>query len=234
MIRGLYAAASGMVAQIARQDTYAHNLANVSSVGFRGTRTVVGKFADSLATAFGASSRTAGAVHAAEAGLDPTTGPLMRTDRPYDLALSGSAFLTVQTVGGVAYTRDGQLQLDVQRRLVTRAGQPVLGQNGPIVVPSGDMTVDEQGVVFCQGQRLDALRLAEPERPQPAGDGLYTAGQVRPATQFTVSQGMLEQSNVNAMQEMSRMLNGFRLYEANATALRYQDQSLGTLQKVVE
>jgi flagellar basal-body rod protein FlgF len=234
MIRGFYAAASGMILQLARQDGYAHNLANVNTAGFRRTRTAVARFDEDLAAALGSASPASGGVAAREVGLDLTTGPLTRTERPLDLALTGNAFFTVQTTGGPAYTRDGRFRLDDQRRLVTEQGQPVLGQNGPIVLPAGEVAVTDKGVVSCNGKPVDTLRLAEPTNPRAVGTGLYSAGQTRPATAFAVSQGMVEQSNVNAMQEMGEMLNGFRLYEANTTALRYQDDTLTTLYKVVE
>jgi flagellar basal-body rod protein FlgG len=234
MITGLYAAANGMVAQIARQDSHAHNLANANTVGFRGTRTAISRFADSLAAAAGLGSRTAGAVCARAASLDTTDGPLVSTGNALDLAVSGPACFVVQTPTGVAYTADGRFRLDDQRRLVTQRGDQVLGETGPVTVPQGDVTINERGELLSQGQRFDRLRLAEPVDPEPLGAGLYRASQARPAQSTTVHQGMVEQSNVSTMLEMGRMLSGFRLYEANATALRYQDQSLGTLQKIVE
>lgn len=233
MIRGLYVAASGMMAQIARQDIHAHNLANANTVGFRAARTAVGRFAEDLATAAQVGSRTAGAVYARAAGVDSSDGPLLRTDNPLDLALSGPACFVVQTPAGVAYTPDGRFRLDAQRRLVTQQGDLVLTETGPVVVPEGDLTVTERGELFCGGQRLGQLRLVEPVNPEPIGQGLWRAAQTRPAA-VTVHQGMVEQSNVSTMLEMAQMLSGFRLYEANATALRYQDQTLATLQRVVE
>ncbi len=234
MVRGLYAAASGMMAQIARQDIHAHNLANANTVGFRGARAVVGRFADNLATAARVGSRTAGAVYVQAARHDPADGPLVRTDNPLDLALSGSACFVVQTPAGVAYTTDGRFRLDHQRRLVTQQGDLVLDETGPVVVPEGELTVTERGELFCRGQRLGQLRLVEPVNPEPIGRGLYRASQTQPPNAVTVHQGMVEQSNVSTMLEMAQMLSGFRLYEANATALRYQDQSLATLQRIVE
>ena len=234
MIRGFYAAASGMILQLARQDGYAHNPANDNTAGYRRTRTAVAKFDEDLAVAVGSASLANGGVIAREVGLDLTTGPLTPTERPLDFALTGNAFFTIQTDRGLAYTRDGRFRLDDQRRLVTTQGHLVLGQNGPIVLPAGDVAVTEKGGVSCNGKPVDTLRLAEPGNPRAVGHGLYSAAQTRPPTAYAVSQGMVEQSNVNAMQEMGRMLNGFRLYEANTTALRYQDDTLTVLYKVVE
>ena len=136
MLRGLYTAASAMVAQTARQDVYANNLANVNSVGFRRGETVLGQFPADLLAAVGAAGQASGGVAATMPGLDLTQGPLVSTDRPQDLALTGDAFFTVQTPKGQAYTRDGRFQLDAQRRLTTLQGNLVLGERGPITLPS--------------------------------------------------------------------------------------------------
>jgi flagellar basal-body rod protein FlgG len=234
MLRGLYAAASGMMTQLARQEVLADNLANASTAGFRRVQTSVGQFRQDLAAAAGATGSAAGGVAVQGAGLDTSDGILVRSDNPLDLALSGNAFFTVQTPRGVAYTRDGRFRLDAERRLVTGRGDLVLGQSGPLTLPAGTVAVTTAGQVSVDGKAVDTLRLAEPAQPKPLGDGLYSSGPTRPATGHTVSQGMVEQSNVNAVQEMGRMMNGNRLYEANATALGYQDSSLGALMRVLE
>jgi len=234
MLRCLYSAASAMVAQLARQDTYASNLANVSSVGFRRSRVTLGQFAADLQAVVGATGPAAGGVAAATADLDLSQGPLVSTGRPLDLALTGDAFFTVQTPQGLAYTRDGRFSLNAQGQLVTLQGYPALGEQGPITLPSGDFTVSAEGEITCKGSVVGKLRLATPVAPQPLGGGLYGATQTRPAGPTTVSQAMLEQANVNGIQEMGRMLSGYRLYEANATALRTQDETMSSLQEIVQ
>jgi len=234
MLRGLYAAASAMVAQIARQDVYANNLANVNSVGFRRGQTVLGQFPADLQTALGASGAASGGLAATGSGLDLTQGPLVSTDRPLDLALNGDAFFTIQTTQGQAFTRDGRFQLDAQKRLTTLQGNLVLGERGPITLPASDFTVLTDGLINCQGKPVDRLRLSVPTQPQALGNGLYSARGSVASKSSTVSQGSLEQANVNGVAEMGRMLSGYRLYEANATALRYQDETLSSLMKITQ
>lgn len=235
MIRGLYAAASGMMAQIARQDTYANNLANASSVGYRRCRAAMGQFqADLAAVSRGGNSlRAAGGVSAVPAGLDLTQGTLQTTSRPLDLALSGDGFFVIQTARGVAYTRDGQFQLNSQNQLVDGQGRLVLGESGPLTLNSPDFTVSSTGDVTCAGLNAGKLRLVALQNPRALGGSLY-GGREIPSTGCTVTQGMLEQSNVTAVREMGRMMNGYRLYEANASALRYQDETLSSLMKIVQ
>jgi flagellar basal-body rod protein FlgG len=222
------------MAQIARQDVYANNLANANSVGFRRGEIAVGQFTADLAAAVGSASPSAGGAAATEAGLDLSQGPLTSTGRSLDLAINGPGFFTIQTPHGLAYTRDGRFLLDSQRRLITQQGYPVLGEQGPLPLPSTDFSVSATGEITCQGKVVGKLRLMTPVNPRPLGGNTYGATAAKPATQSTVAQGMLEQANVNAIEEMGRIMNGYRLYEANATALRYQDETLGTLMKVVE
>lgn len=229
MIRGLYAAASGMMAQMSRQDVYANNLANANSVGFRRGQAVMGQFSADLA-AVGAT----GGAGAQPAALDLTEGPLTTTNRNLDLAISGNGFFVIQTPKGLAYTRDGRFALDSQNRLVNSQGYPVLGTQGRITVPSSDFTVDNAGQITCKGQIVGKLRVVTPVKPRPLGNSCFAAAGATAATGYTVSQGMLEQANVNPVQEMARMLEGYRYYEANASALRYQDESLTSLMKVVQ
>src|ERR1041384_2500835 len=105
MDRGLYIAASGMVAEQVRQDLIANDLANASTPGYKADRMAVASF---------------GRLPLANGGESP----------PLDGALRGEGFLSVQTPQGVRYTRNGQLQVDGQGRLVTQAGYPVLDRSG--------------------------------------------------------------------------------------------------------
>lgn len=234
MIRGLYAAASGMVAQLARQDVYANNLANANSVGFRRGRTAVGQFSADLSAAVNAVGQASGGSTAAAATSDFSQGPLLQTQRTLDIAITGDAFFTVQTPAGQAFTRDGRFLLDGQNRLTDSRGNPVFGEKGLVTVPSADVSVAADGTLSCAGKVVDRLRLLVPVAPQPAGQGLFTARATLPPGRCTVTQGSLEQANVNPVQELTLMMSGYRLYEANATALRYQDETLGSLMKVAQ
>lgn len=78
------------------------------------------------------------------------------------------------------------------------------------------------------------LRVALPLKPSPLGNATFAAAGAAPAKDYTVAQGSLEQSNVNAVQEMGRMMNGYRFYEANATAVRYQDETLTSLMRIAQ
>jgi flagellar basal-body rod protein FlgG len=234
MLRGLYTAASAMVAQLSRQDVYANNLANANSVGFRRGRSALGQFQDTLRAAKGSPGQASAGAAAAPSDLDLAQGPLTQTNRPLDMAISGDAFFCVRTAKGTAYTRDGRFQLDSQSRLTTLSGELVLGERGPITITTGELSVAQDGELSCGGKAIDRLRLMVPIKPTPLGNNLYSATQTKASTKSTVNSGMLEQANVNAVEEMGRMLSGYRYYEAGATALRYQDETLTSLMKTLQ
>lgn len=234
MTRGLYAAASGMIAQLARQDIHAQNMANASSVGYRRSRSAMASFSEVLAASHNHPERVSGGAVLQAVGVDRTQGALSSTGNSFDLALSGEGFFTVNTPSGLQFTRDGSFQRDARGMLVTRQGYPVMGVSGPIMLPAADMAVTEQGEISSGGRFIDRLRISNPRELQPAGSNLYRAAGFAPAGAYRVAQGMLEQSNVSIITEMGQMLSGLRLYEANAGALRHQDESLGILLQRVQ
>jgi flagellar basal body rod protein FlgG len=101
-------------------------------------------------------------------------------------------------------------------------------------MPSSDFTVDGAGQITCKGQAVGKLQVVTPIKPRPLGNSCFAAAGATAATGYTVHQSMVEQANVNPVQEMSRMMEGYRFYEANATALRYQDETLTTLMRIVQ
>jgi len=247
MIRGLYAAASGMVAQMAQQDILANNLANVNTSGFRRQQPVVGAFTDILRLSGeewgplvpdGAVVPGAGVV---EAVTDFSEGLTHETGNPLDLAISGEGFFVVKGSDGVErYTRDGHFTLNAAGELVTLTGEQVQGTGGAITVQAGQrLTVGRDGTVTAAGggQALGQLRIVTLSAPDTVvrADGSRFEGTVADAdtAKFTVRQGFVEESNVSAITEMTSMMRALRLYEASARAVQYQDKSLDTLISIV-
>ena len=220
MIRGLYAAASGMVAQMAEQDILANNLANVNTSGFRRQQPVVGAFTDILRLSGeewgplvpdGAVVPGAGIVGAV---TDFSEGLTHQTGNPLDLAISGDGFFVVQSSDGVErYTRDGHFALNADGELVTMRGERVLGTGGPIQVQGGQITVGRDGTVTATGPKAQALgklrivTLSEPATAQRADGARFEGGTAdADPTKFTIRQGYVEESNVNAISEMGGMM----------------------------
>lgn len=228
MTRGLHAAAAGMRVQILSQDVHANNLANAATPGFRRSEMTVGR------SAFDRALGEAGASPAAAAtAVDLSAGPVHETGNGYDLAIDGDGLFALQTDRGLRFTRDGRFQRAPDGRLVSASGHPVMGRSGPIVLPGSEFLVSERGQVFSEGQYVDDLFVAQFDpgdglRREP--DGLLVAAVgPRMAAEPCVRQGCVEEANVSVVREMAQMMSGFRAYEASAAALRYTDETLGTL-----
>ena len=172
MDRMIYLSMSGAKATLQRQDVLAHNMANVSTAGFRAE---LAAFRAVPVRGDGASTR----VYALEStpGYSDAPGVVQSTGRALDVAVSGRSWLAVQALDGTeAYTRGGALDVDAEGQLVTRGGLPVLGDGGPISVPANariDIAAD--GSISAttgngKAQALGRLKLVTPEAPLQRGD----------------------------------------------------------------
>lgn len=217
MERGLYIAASGMVAEQMRQDQIANDLANASTPGYKADRVTQRSFGDLLLS----SSTTGQAVGPLSLGAqanamvtDLAPQPLRDTGEPLDLAIAGDGFFAVRTGQGVRYTRNGQFGASAQGTLVDQLGDEVLDQNGQPVKVNRDGTVDAKAVgVF-------ALTGAAKQ-----GDNLFT-GTAAGAATGAVRTGALEGSGVDPARTMVDMIASFRAYEAGQKVIQTIDDSL--------
>jgi len=216
--------AAAMQSRIMKQEIIANNLANANTTGFKRDRV----FQDMLD----------------EENLDlatelrPTTvfeqGPLRETQNLTDLGLQGRGFFVVETPEGQRFTRNGNFQLNGAGELVTDRGYPVLGKNGA-VAGQGELGISEKGEVYFNGALTDQLLVMDlPENVtlRKVGDGLFgienmeQAGLERESDSFLVKQGFVEDSNVNAIEEMVRMMTVYRHFEADQKTMRTQDEIL--------
>lgn len=204
MNSGLYAACAALIARTQSLDVAANNLANVNTAGYKSQQPV---FRSILAQrASGRTSALNGAVNdfAVLGGsrIDSAQGSFERTANDFDCAIDGPGFFAVQTKAGIRYTRDGRFQLSSQGLLVTAAGDAVLGEQGPIRLPNGTLSVSGDGTVSVDGALAGKLKVVEfaPDTLLSAeGKTYYTApaGAQLAARNSTVKQGAIEASNVN-------------------------------------
>ena len=218
-------------------DVVANNIANVNTTGYKADSSLFEEYLKSGAHEdnFVGSDRSVSYVQDRGTFRDFTQGASEQTKNPLDLAIDGSAFLVVQTPGGERYTRDGGLQLNNQGQLVTVAGNPVLGTGGPIVfqptdhdvnvTPDGTITVQE-GASHTDSIRgkLRLVSFSQAQKLLKEGSNLYSAGEgsPQPDVKSAVRQGFIEKSNVNAVAEMSRMIEVSRAYTQISTLLQQQ------------
>ncbi|MDF2570311.1 MAG: flgG 2 [Sporomusa sp.] len=235
MIRGVYTAASGMLAETTRTDTIANNLANGNTTGYKKDIAISKDFANILIQRIndGQNPATVGRLGLGsiidEIATIQTTGIMRPTGNTLDFAVDGKGFFAVETPAGVRFTRNGSFSRNVQGELVTSEGYQVLGQNGAIRIPEGQVSVEKTGRVTVDGVDAGQLRLvefADDRQLVKEGASLFRApNNGRPAT-GKVEQGMLEQSNVNIVSEMVNLISGYRAYEVNAKTVQAHDQLL--------
>ncbi len=222
MNNGIHVAYSGMKAQMEALDLLANNLANVNTAGFKEQRTFFSLMNQTIGDAGGQTPGGAanGRVKISEGGLNLQDGLLRETGRDLDVALVGAGFLTVQTDRGMRFTRNGNLRTDARSVLCTSEGHPVLGEQGPIRLGPGKVSITETGEVLLDNQPVERLKLAAFGNGgdlvregnslfAPAGPGAQPA-----AADVSVRQGFLEQSNVNPVQATIRLVEIMRHFEA--------------------
>jgi flagellar basal-body rod protein FlgG len=258
--RSLYIAATGMNAQQAQMDVISNNLANVSTNGFKGSRAVFEDLLYQTIRQPGANSTQqtelpsgvqlgTGVQQVATERLY-TQGNLQQTGNSKDVAINGQGFFQVQMPDGTtAYTRDGSFQTNAQGQLVTSSGYQVLPA---ITIPPNatSLTIGSDGVVsITQGGssasvQVGSMQLAtfiNPTGLDSKGENLFAETTSSGAPNVTtpglngsgqLSQGYVEASNVNVVQELVNMIQTQRAYEINSKAVTTSDQMLQTLSQM--
>jgi len=209
MESGYYAAFTALLAGTQALELAANNLANISTTGYKAQR----EFYESLtATLDNSHQRQLSSLNQAinnygvlgGAMVDVQPGTLERTGNDLDVALEGSGFFVVKTKAGLRYTRNGNFRVDADGQLVTAWGDPVMGDQGPIQIPSGSISISPEGTIPSRGAlvgRLDTVDFAPGTVFVPEGNSTYKAatGSPTPAVDPRVRQGMLEASNMNSI-----------------------------------
>jgi len=220
MNSGYYAACTGLISRTQALETIANNLANVSTAGFRASHNM---FSSLLATTEGSALSTLnqdandyGVLSGTK--LDTSQGALVKTGNDLDLAVEGPGYFAVQTASGGVFTRGGNFRVSPQGQLITAAGDPVLGDNGPILIVGQPISISDDGTISSNGAiagRLKLVEFAPTVDIQSAGGTYYTApaGSAVSAKNTQVRQGMLESSNVNPVTSVVELITAQREVE---------------------
>ncbi len=245
-----------MTAQQHRLDTISNNLANVDTAGFKKDVTVTKSFSELLLRRtdfdgvyeipFGSADaapiigKLGLGVETNENFTDFTEGSLRLTNTTTDFALHGKGFFVIQTPNGERYTRNGNFMIGKEGILETKDGFPVLGENGLIKLEDDKFHVNEDGIIVTKDNqvvdrfravRFDNERYLEKEgnsfwkETKTSGPAHIAEGKERP--QFI--QNYMETSNVNVVNEMVRMIEVNRAYEANQKTIQSEDSMMNTL-----
>jgi len=223
MDAGLFHASAAMRAGEKRLETIAHNIANVGTRGYKRETTFTHALQSKGARGTQVSTRST---------PDLSQGQLESTGNALDLALEGSGWFVVESPGGRSYARDGSFRVDDRGTLVTQDGQPVAwkGSRGTLRAVGETVVVDSDGRVR-QGEtdvgQLDIVDLEDPTSLEPVGEGRWIAapGARELPSKALVRQGSVENSNVEAMDELVALITIQRSFESAATAVRTIEQS---------
>lgn len=248
MIRSLYTAGSGLMAQQTAIDTIANNLSNVNTTGYKKQRAefqeaLYAQIQPPLPTGAPQGLQMGQGVQLAGIQRMIEMGPLSETGNTYDLAIQGDGFFRVQLADGtIAYTRDGAFRLDAQGRLTTSTGALLLDTQGqPITAQAGRAEIGADGQITytttdpagtpveAPGPKIGLYSFTNPGGLLALGDNLLTesaaSGGAMAAT-GGIKQYALEGSNVQMVEEMVALIQAQRAYEFSSKAVQTADEML--------
>ncbi len=232
MLKGIASAASAMLPRIIKQEAIANNLANASTAGFKRDRVFLEDLSRAQAKLMNRQADWQIPPRAVSA-IDFTQGTLERTDHALDLGIVGDGFLVVSAPEGERYTRNGHLSISADGVLTTSDNHPVLTDKGEMKLPSGNITMSQDGSVSVDGSKVGTLRLVRFDDPRTlvrAGSSLFAiapgGAAPQPDQTSALRQGFLENSNVNTIEEMVDMITTFRYFETDQKAISAQDETV--------
>lgn len=257
-MRSMNIAATGMQAQQTMIDVISHNLANMSTTGYKRHRAEFQDLIYQDLRRVGTNTSDAGTIvpTGVQIGLGVKTGAVSRsheqgtmqnTENPLDVAIQGRGFFRIELpTGEFAYTRDGQFQMSPEGEIVTKDGY-IVSPN--IVVPEDaiGVSISATGMVQASitGQpdpvdlgQLDLVNFINPAGLEAMGDNLYMETAASGDEQVglpgdegygTLLQGFLEASNVNAISEVTNMIVAQRAYEMNSKVITASEEMMRNL-----
>jgi flagellar basal-body rod protein FlgG len=229
-------------------DVISNNIANAGTTGYKKDNVITQSFSEELMRRL--NDPALNQISAPDVKLGPvslgvfvdniftdfSTGAFSVTDNPLDLCIQGDGFFAASVANSAGetsemYTRDGSLTL-LNGLLVTNGGAPLVGQSGsPITVPNGNISINEHGDVYVNGEFIDRLKMVsftDNASLRKHGDNFYTTTEQSQQADFkgAVAQGIAEKSNVNSVREMVDMIAVNRLYDANQRVITTVDATL--------
>jgi flagellar basal-body rod protein FlgF len=244
MDHALYVAMTGAKQIMQAQAVNSHNMANVSTTGFRQDLHQFNSF-----PIYGLGYPTRVNAVAVDAGADFSSGTLLTTGRDLDIAVNGKGFIAVQGIDGKeAYTRAGDLQVTATGVLQTASGFPVMSDGNPISLPpasqiaiggDGTISVVPLGLAPSALSQVDRIKLVNPaEKDLVKGtDGMFrlkTGVKAPSDPNVQITAGALESSNVNMAQSLISMIELQRLYEMQIKGISTVDQNSQSAERLMQ
>ncbi|MCX8996097.1 flagellar basal-body rod protein FlgF [Rhizobiaceae bacterium BDR2-2] len=227
MQSGLYVAISSQIALEKRLTTIADNIANMNTVGFRSTEV---KFDEMMSRTGNDLNARIAFVSQGNDYLNTRTGHFVQTENPLDFAIRGDAWFAIETPAGQVLTRDGRFSMSENGDLLTTRGYPVLDAGGAAIQldpAAGPPDVGADGRITQNGVVVGALGLFEVDIDQGYlrydNSGIITTAAPQPVVdniEVGIVQGYVEQSNVNAIGEMTQLIQVNRAFDGIASLMR--------------
>ncbi|MFM7445402.1 MAG: flagellar hook-basal body complex protein [Tabrizicola sp.] len=203
----------------------ANNIANSSTTGFRREGVVFSEFVAAMDQ-----DPSLSMAHASGRHVDLSQSTVSQTGGSFDFAIQGEGFFLIETPNGNQLTRAGSFTPSAEGELVTPDGYRLLDMGGaPVFVPPDAKAVAlaSDGTLSAGGQPIAQIGLWQPADPlslRHQSGTMFSANEIEPATGATILQGMLEDSNVEPVSEIARMIEVQRAYEMGQKFLDAEDQ----------
>lgn len=238
MIKGIYASAIGMIPNKLKIEIIANNLANIDTTGFKKDDIFIRILENAvLDINKSGGDELSGLLITKYTSFEQ--GNLKQTGNPFDLALNGKGFFVIQTPNGLRYTRNGSFTIAEDGTIVNSNGHALIGSNGAIKFPditkleNLEIKITKNGEIYVGDRLIDKIRVVwfEDLSKLKKEESNYffvdeSSGEVELAKEFEIFQGFLEGSNVNPIEEMVKMIEASRIYEANYKMVQHQDETL--------
>lgn len=227
-MRGIYSATAGMLNSFAELNTISNNLANADTIGYKKDYNLFKSVYEREISAFHDENDRGilignlySSVVLDEVVPNMEQGTLTETKNNLDFAIYGEGFFKVERNGNYYYTRNGEFTLNQDGFLVNKNGDYILDdQNNRILVAPDDFFVLSDGSISGTNIRLNIVNLNNPVK---YGDNYYIGEEVADTNLFEVKQGYIESSNVNALNEMIKMIEANRKFDILQRAITSED-----------
>lgn len=241
MFQGFYTSTSGVLTQTRNLNVISNNMSNVTTPGFKSDRFIISDFRNELILRTGNKNKSNTTVigskpmftGAADVATDYTQGTFAATSSTLDFALGGNGFFCIQTDNGTVYTRNGNFTLDEQGYLCLGTIGRVLGTNGPIYLGTDRIEADRQGRIYTEnGALLGQLMVVDfqdyGQLNKEAGN-VFTTDANAAQVNVNVEWGVLENSNADPVDQMTRMMASQRALQSSAQIMKIYDEMTSRL-----
>lgn len=237
MFQGFYTLTSGVLTQTRNLDVISNNMSNASTPGFKSDRFIISDFYNELLLRTGNTDKSGTTVIGRKSMLvggdetvtDYTGGSYMQTSSTLDFAIEGNGFFCIQTTEGTVYTRNGNFTLDNDGYLCLAGVGRVLGRNGAIYLGTDRIAADGQGRIYNETRenllgQLMVVDFQNYDQLTKASNGVFTANGNTVQSDAQIGWKVLENSNTDPIDQMTRMMASQRALQSSAQVMKIYDQ----------